>query len=118
MTRTQTPRAYVGKVALGLFVALIVSYGMFSLHSALSATTVTVAGLSENTTVTNPVIELSGSALHALEVIINGHHVPLETSGAFRDTIVVPDGYSVVTVEAAGRDGKTVTKQYPVYYKQ
>lgn len=52
-------------------------------------------------------IALRGSVTHATEITVNGLPIDTDRDGNFSYELVIPDGYSILTVTARDRYGRT-----------
>jgi len=75
-----------------------------------------VDGISNDKTTTSSVIELSGTAYHAISITINGRVVSVEQNGEWHDTIALLDGYNTVSISAKDKFNRTISKIFTVNY--
>jgi len=68
-------------------------------------------------TLTSPVIDLSGHIAGGRLLWINGTQVPVEQNGHFETQLVVPTGYTMITLESRNELGSRRIKKIPVYYQ-
>lgn len=59
--------------------------------------------------------KISGFAKNATLLVLNGREISVDKNGAFNEAIALPDGYSVVTIEAKDQFGKSSKKAFEVY---
>jgi Glucodextranase, domain B len=94
-----------------LLLLVTVSYGLFQARTLLHGPTLSIHSPSPNETVTAPLLEVSGNVENAIHISINGKPVTMDIVGSFSETLVTPQGYGVIVVEAKNRFGHSVTKR-------
>jgi len=95
----------------GLSVAILLAvgtlaYGLFQARTLIAGPELTVTSPRPGETVEGPVYSVRGSAHNISRVRINGRAITTDLSGKFEETLVTPDGYGVLLVEAENRLGK------------
>ena len=100
-----------------LLFVVIVGYGMWISRDLLFGIKISVAGISDGMSVSSPLIDLSGTARRATGVTVDGDPVSIDQNGAWQDTLALVPGYSIVTIGATDKFGRTKTVMYRVYYK-
>ncbi len=114
-----TPKSNRQKIRIGIaavFGVILFSYAFFRAHEVIFGVKVSVSGIVDGGSYASPVLALSGSALHATTLSINGMSVPIDIKGSFQDTIMLQSGYSVVTIIARDKFGKEDEKRMRVLY--
>lgn len=69
-----------------------------------------------NTQNTTSISDISGNAKNATYLSLNGREINLDKNGTFNEKIALPDGYSVVTIEAKDAFGKSAKKTIEMYH--
>lgn len=59
--------------------------------------------------------KVSGIAKNATLITLNGREITLDKNGIFEEAIALPDGYSVITLEAQDKFGANSKKTFEVY---
>ncbi len=59
--------------------------------------------------------KISGIAKNATLLVLNGREISIDKDGVFNEAIALPEGYSVVTLEARDQFGKNSKKAFEVY---
>ena len=99
-----------------LFFAVVVGYGIWISRYVIFGIKLTVNGITSGQSVTDSVVNLTGTASHAASVTVDGQIVSLSETGTWRDTLALLPGYNVVTIVANDTFGKSATKQLVLYY--
>lgn len=62
------------------------------------------------------VIIIEGLARNVVSVTLNGRAISVDETGVFRESLVLENGYSVMTIEAKDRYGRTNRIEQPFMY--
>ena len=69
----------------------------------------------QSTTDGTTVSKIVGTAKNATYVSLNGREISIDKNGAFEEDMVLPNGYSIVTLSAEDAFGKSMEKTLDVY---
>lgn len=100
-----------------LFVALVLivsAYAGFELRNSLIGPTLTVQTPLPGDTLPSPMTTVTGTATHISFLYLNGRQIYTNESGIFEETVVLPRGYNVLTLEAIGRFNKQIVRTITV----
>ncbi len=100
----------LGTIIYGVLVAglvvLLGAYVLFQARYVIDGPTITLdAELS--TLQHGPTVELLGQAKNIISLSLNGRTIYTNNDGHFDETLVIPLGYTIVTLVAKGRYGRT-----------
>ncbi|MBP6884768.1 MAG: hypothetical protein KBC17_02995 [Candidatus Pacebacteria bacterium] len=116
MTRT-TPVKKIVQICLSfLFLILVIGYGISRSKDLLFGINLNINDVAGQKSLTDPVIDISGTARRATSVLVNGQTAILSEDGVWRSTVALLPGYNPMTVIAMDKFGKSVTKNLPLYY--
>ena len=59
-----------------------------------------------------------GKAKNATYISLNGREIYIDKDGSFKETIAFIPGYSIVTIDAIDKFGKSKEKKFPMVYKE
>lgn len=59
--------------------------------------------------------QVSGVAKHATKLVLNGREISIDKDGNFTEALALPDGYSIITIEANDAFGGNTSKSLEVY---
>ena len=103
-------------VLLVLLGALLLWYGIFQARFFLAGPVITlespVVTLQDNRTVT-----VSGTAENITEISLNGKEIHTDAGGSFTESLVLPHGYTIMTLRAKDRYGRTVSLERELIYQ-
>jgi Glucodextranase, domain B len=92
-------------LAIGL-VTLTVGYGAFTARTLMTGPVLVVTHPQPGDTLTDTLLSIEGHAENVTRVRINGRPIVLDSSGAFSEKLLTPDGFSTLVVEAENRFGQ------------
>ena len=118
MTRGFTAKKILRLGSIILLCVIIVGYAVFRSRDLLFGIRLTVTGVTDGATVTDPVLELAGGARHANEIRIDNQVIPLSEAGSWHDSLILAEGYNVVSIRVTDKFGRVITHEYRVYYKK
>jgi transcriptional regulator with XRE-family HTH domain len=107
-----TPRLVKSALA-GLCFAAIAGYFAFSIHQILKPPEIELASPRDNQVFKSQNIVLEGRTEPEVELTVNREHVLIETDGSFKDTLILPNGVSILRVAAK----KKHSKENEIYIK-
>ena len=104
-------------IGIGLFVVIGI-YTVMKMKDVIWGVQVTVRGVIDGETVTEPKITLEGNARNIEVLTINDRVVGGSEDGEFRDSLILSPGYNVVSIKGDDKFGKHISQQYRVVYKK
>lgn len=104
-------------VILSGFMAFVILYAHSHLKDVISGVKVSIPALADGTTLRDSRLNIQGFAHHATIVSINGLPIPIDQSGEFHHTLLLPPGYTIISVKAEDKFGKRDQKIYHLVYK-
>ncbi len=104
-------------IGIGLFVVIGI-YTVMKMKDVIWGVQVTVRGVIDGETVTEPKITLEGNARNIEVLTINDRVVGVSEDGEFRDSLILSPGYNVVSIKGDDKFGKHISQQYRVVYKK
>ncbi len=103
--------------ALVVFFILALGYGIWQARDLLFGIRLSVSGIRDGSSVTENTLTLSGVAHHAVFAEIDGNIVSVAQDGSWQKTIALLPGLNTVRVRAGDKFGKTVSKEFTIFYK-
>ena len=117
MNRGITGKKLVKFISLGLLFAIIIGYGIGRGRDLIFGIRLSVTGIQDNQSVTDPILNLSCQAYHAVAITVNGRTVSIEEDGVWKDIIALVPGYNIITVAARDKFDRITSQQFTVNYK-
>ena len=113
----KTPKSFKQYVQLGLggfFVCVIVFYGLFEAHRLLAGPQITVTAPLPGSATSSVTMVITGTARNISFLTVNDTPAYTDESGQFSITLAPPRGYTVVTIAASDRFGRSVRQFVPI----
>ncbi len=108
---------FSGKLIIG-FCTFVFLFAISRITPVLRNAEVSLDSLSENQEYTEPVITLSGKAVHAKEVSLNGTPITTAPDGSFAHTLLLSPGYNSLTFDVIGPLGKNNKQTHAFVLKE
>ncbi len=93
-----------------IVVSFLVAYGLWQSREILRGPVVLVDIPGEGRVLDDSYTEIKGQVANVAFIELNGRKIYTETDGTFKESVLLPEGYSVVQIQAKDRFGETVTK--------
>ena len=104
-------------IGIGLFVVIGI-YTVMKMKDVIWGVQVTIRGVIDGETVTEPKITLEGNARNIEVLTINDRVVGVSEDGEFRDSLILSPGYNIVSIKGDDKFGKHISQEYRVVYKK
>lgn len=85
---------------------IVVTYGVFQARTLIQGPSLIVSSPRPGETVSTVLMAINGKTENVTHVSINGQPITMDTTGTFDETLVTPEGYGVILVEAKNRFGR------------
>ena len=102
--------------SITLLIVMIVGYGVWISRDLLFGIRLSVTGVTDGMGTTEPILDFGGTARHSKGLLVDGRVVPLSEDGTWTDSIALLPGINHLRVSASDKFGRSVTKEYRVYY--
>lgn len=99
-------------IALG--VVIVVGYSYFVLSGYLRGPQIILSSPLNGFATTTPLITITGIAVHANTLSINGYKTPIDLEGNFSGQLILAPGYNIMTIAAQDRYNRTVEKRVEI----
>lgn len=86
-----------------LIVTAICAYAAFRSKDLLRGPVITISSPENGSLLTENEVELIGNIQNAQAVSLNGRKIFLDESGNFKEKLLLPDGYTIITLKAEDR---------------
>ncbi len=104
---TLTLSSIIKWALLGLGIALLVWYGLFQARFLIAGPTITLDE-SVVASYTEPVARLTGTAQNVTSLTLNDRPIFVNEEGVFDELLVLEHGYTIMTLKAYDRYGRSV----------
>jgi hypothetical protein len=118
MTRTINIKKFIGLGLLGGLFAFIGIYAIFQTKALAKGVDLVIAGITDGEVVGDETIELSGQAIHANFISINGREIVVDKEDKFSEELILSPGLNIITIEAEDKFDKRTSNAYRIFYKE
>ncbi len=113
----RTPKLVIG-VSIIVLVALgLVVYAYFQSREYLRGPIITIEAPENGSVSTTSLVALVGHARNISFLTLNGRQIFTDEQGRFTESLLLEEGYSILTLEAKDRFGHTIEKRLELVYK-
>ena len=94
---------------------IFVGYGLVKAWPLIEGPSLSIASPQNGTAIQGGIVTVSGKALRAVQLTLDGAPILHEADGSFSTTLTFPHGGSLLTLVATDRFGKRVTATRAVF---
>ena len=113
--KTLTLDQMIRIVFLALFLSGMLWYLTYQSQNLIRGPQIMLTDI--NTVQSERRIAISGSARNIVELSLNGREIHTDPEGNFNEMLVLENGYTIMTLSAEDRYGRSVTLSRPFVYK-
>jgi len=113
--RRITLRMVLGYLSVLAIISLLVFYVVYQARFIIAGPTLNIYTL--NNTSVERTVTLEGQANNIVSIDLNGRPIYTDERGYFKETIVLENGYTIATVRAKDRYGRTTSASRSFVYK-
>lgn len=95
-----------------LFFSLILIYAFFRSYDLVFGVKIKNINILNGETMTASVINISGNAKNAINLVLNGREIPIDKKGDFSEKIALLPGYNIINIEARDKFGNSDKKNF------
>ena len=99
-----------------LFLFIIV-YAFFRSKDLIFGVKIKNVNIVDGSKVTNNVMEITGNAKNATNLILDGRVISVDQKGNFDETITLLSGYNIINIKAQDKFGHVDEKNYKLIYQ-
>lgn len=112
-------RAWWIRGTIGLFfAAILLGYAGYETRGLVGGLHLVIEEPQDGALVTSPVVRFRGSAENASLLYLNGRQIFTNPTGVFDESLLVPEGYTILELRATDRFKRTVVRHVRIVYHQ
>jgi hypothetical protein len=101
------------KIALvSIFFNFIIFFIFFNSRNLIFGVKIKNVNITDNMKVLNNIQKITGRAMNAVKISLNGREISVDQKGNFDETISLLSGYNMVTIKAQDKFGNVDEKNY------
>ncbi len=101
----------------GLLLFALLGYGYYQSRDFLTGPLLSLVSPDDGATFSSPLITVKGSARNIAFLSLNGRRIFTDQAGNFSERLLLPSGYSIMTLVGTDRFGHRAQKQLELVYK-
>ncbi|MEK7169698.1 MAG: hypothetical protein AAB767_00230 [Patescibacteria group bacterium] len=113
----RTPKLIIGIAVFSLVVVGLIVYAYFQSREYLRGPVLTIDEPQNGSFSTTSLVTLVGHARNISFLTLNGKQVFTDEQGRLRESLLLQNGYNIMTLEGKDRFGHTVEKRLELVYK-
>jgi len=113
----RTPKLIIGISTIAVIAVGLIVYAYFQSREYLQGPLLTIDEPLNGSLSTTSLIALKGTARNVAFLTLNGRQIFTDELGRFEESLLLSEGYSIMTLEAKDRFGHTETKRLELVYK-
>lgn len=108
---------YAKALAALALTAAIAGYAYAKAANVIRGPVVEIAEPANGATVSSPLVEVAGTARNVAKISVNDRSIYVDEAGTFREKLLLPYGYTILTVRAEDRFGRRTETHIELVYK-
>lgn len=110
------PRTILKFSLVGIAFAALLAYAYLQGRDFIEGPQLTIISPKNGQTIasTSPLVALRGTAAHIAFLTVDGLQIYTDEKGSFSRALLLPTGYSIITVKAQDKFGRSITKEVQV----
>ncbi|PIT90925.1 hypothetical protein COU17_03130 [Candidatus Kaiserbacteria bacterium CG10_big_fil_rev_8_21_14_0_10_49_17] len=106
------------KIFFSLVLVLIIGgYTLYEMRNVILGPTVSISSPATGTRSTEQLITVEGIARNISRISLNDRPIFVDESGVFKEQLLLPFGYSIMTLKASDRFGRETIKTLELVYQ-
>ncbi|HYC83482.1 MAG TPA: hypothetical protein VEB60_03000 [Candidatus Paceibacterota bacterium] len=95
----------------------VASYALFRAYNLIAGPSLEIQEPISGSTVTDPLITIKGTAKRIAKLSLNNRQIFTDEEGRFDETLLLAEGYTILTVRTEDRFGRKVRKTIELIYQ-
>lgn len=105
-------------ILLAILLLAFAGLALFEMNRFFRGPELSLAGVSNGDTLTEPLVTVTGTAKNSTRIIMNGKAMPAPVDGIFSYDILLAPGYNLVTIETEDARGKSESKNISIVLRE
>jgi len=106
----RSSRSYLIGISIALFLIVLVGYALFEARFLLLGPTLTIATPKDGAVLSKSEIAIEGRAENIVRISLNDRPIFIDEAGNFNEKLLLPFGYTIMTIKAEDRFGREIKK--------
>lgn len=105
-------------ILICLVVLSIVGYSIFQARNIITGPRITITSPQNGSTQSEPLIVLEGYAKNISFITLNNRQIYVDKDGAFKEKLLLTNGYNLWKIEAKDKFGRVVSKKIELVFNK
>ncbi len=106
-----SPRTTLYRGSLITFTLLLMAYGTYEAYDLIAGPSLTITSPKNGALVTDSLVTIEGQTRNVSWISFLGRPITINEHGMFTEKLLLPPGYSILTLEAKDRLGRRITQE-------
>ncbi len=103
---------------ISLLGIIIVAYSLFQAHKLLTGPVIDIDSPQDGAVFNTPLIQVDGHVQNVAYLKLDGRPIFTDTDGRFSEKLLLSPGYTILTLDAQDKFGKSVSKKVELILKE
>lgn len=109
-----SPRTTLYRGSLATFILLLIAYGAYEAYDLIAGPSITILSPKSGSIITDSLVTIEGETENVTWISLLGRPITINEHGVFKEKLLLPPGYSILTLEAKDRLGRRITTEIAV----
>lgn len=111
------PVGAIKKIGVAVIIVCSIAYIAFQSRNLIIGPVIDVFEPKNGVTLLSQTIDIRGNARNIAYLYLNDRQIYADTSGYFREKLIVPEGYSIIKLSAKDKFGRKTEKKIEIFTK-
>ena len=108
---------YILRVAIiVIFFVLIAGYSAYQARKIIRGPEISIYSPTDGATVNDALVEIKGKASNIKDISLDDKPIFIDEQGNFNEKLLMPSGYTIISMKASDRFGNKTEKSISIYY--
>lgn len=105
------------RIGILSFVFIIILYGLFQARNLIQGPVIQIHTPENGATIEDALVHIKGEAHNISEITLNDRLILVDEMGYFEEQLLLPEGYTIMTLKARDRFGRTTKETLQLVHR-
>ena len=110
-------QTYVRFILIALAILVAGSYVLFQTRNLLRGPVIKITTPKNGEAVSQKLVEIQGVARNIVEIKLNDRDIVIDENGHFSEQLLLAPGYTIMSLSARDRFGRTTSRSLELFYR-
>ncbi len=111
MTKQHKTKSILRWSSIIFLCVAFIGYGIFEARKIIRGPQINLVYPENGSTITDSLVTISGTTQNIKSLTLNDHTIYMDEKGQWKEKLMLPQGYTILTLAGTDRFGKTVEQQ-------